>query len=89
VATGKGAPGNGQLYLDGRLVGQAEVPVTTPLALGLTSGILVGAAPGAPVCPEYQPPFAFTGTVHSVTIDVSGELIQDDEAEIRRILARQ
>ena len=89
VANGKGAPGNGQLYLDGLLVGQAAVPVTTPLALGLTSGIHVGAAPGAPVCPEYEPPFPFTGTVHSVTIDVSGELIQDDEAEIRRILARQ
>ncbi len=89
IGNGRGTPGIGQLYYDGRLVGQADVPVTTPLSLGLTSGVVVGAAPGAPVAPEYEPPFAFEGTVHSVTIDVSGELIEDDEATLRRLLARQ
>ncbi len=89
VANGKGAGGNGQLYIDGELVGQSEIPVTTPLALGLTSGITCGQAPGAPVSPEYDPPFSFTGTIHSVTVDVSGDLIEDAEAELRRVLARQ
>ena len=89
IGKGKGAPGTAQLYFDDRLVGQAEVPVTTPLALGLTSGVIVGEAPGAPVCAEYEPPFAFTGTVHSVTFDVSGDLIEDDELTVRRLLARQ
>ena len=44
VANGKGTPGKAQLYIDGKLVGQAEVPVTTPLVLGLTSGITCGSA---------------------------------------------
>jgi arylsulfatase len=57
--------------------------------LGLTGGITVGADPGAPVAPFYETPFEFTGTVHSVTFDVSGEVIEDSEAEMRRILARQ
>jgi len=37
----------------------------------------------------YRPPFTFTGTIHSVTVDVSGELIRDEEAEVRRIMAQQ
>jgi len=89
IANGKGAPGRAQLYIDGVLVGQAEFSHTTPLSLGLTGGITVGADPGAPVAPFYKSPFEFTGTVHSVTFDVSGDVIQDEEAEMRRILARQ
>jgi arylsulfatase A-like enzyme len=89
VAKGRGTPGRAQLYIDRKLVGQAEVPVTTPLALGLTSGVTCGSAPGAPVTPDYQPPFEFTGKIYSVTVDVSGELIEDKEAETRMVMARQ
>ena len=53
LAHGKGTPGHVQLYIDGNLVGEADVPVTTPLALGLTSGVTCGIAPGAPVTPDY------------------------------------
>ena len=89
IANGKGTPGRAQLYIDNRLVGNTEFPHTTPLSLGLTGGISVGADPGAPVAPFYQPPFEFTGTIHSVTFDVSGEVIKDEEAEMRMIMARQ
>jgi arylsulfatase len=51
--------------------------------------VVVGAAPGAPVTFDYQPPFEFGGTIHSVTVGVSGNLIEDDEATLRRILTRQ
>ncbi len=88
-ANGKGTPGRAQLYIDGKLVGQAEFPHTTPFSLGLTGGITVGADPGAPVAPYYETPFEFTGTIHSVTFDVSGDLIQDSEAEMRILMARQ
>ena len=37
-ANGKGSPGMAKLFIDGKLVGQADVPVTTPLAFGLTGG---------------------------------------------------
>jgi hypothetical protein len=33
------------------------------------------------VTPEYRPPFEFNGKIHSVTIDVSGELIGDKEVQ--------
>ncbi len=88
-ANGKGTPGRAQLYIDSKLVGQAEFPHTTPFSLGLTGGITVGADPGAPVAPFYETPFEFTGTLFSVTFDVSGDVIQDSEAEMRVIMARQ
>ena len=89
IANGKGTPGRAQLYIDGELVGQEEYPHTTPLSMGLTGGWTVGANPGAPAAPLYEAPFEFTGKLDSVTIDVSGEVIKDDEADFKRLLARQ
>jgi hypothetical protein len=34
-------------------------------------------------------PNAFIGTINTVTIDVSGELIEDDEATMRWLMAHQ
>jgi hypothetical protein len=83
------SPGRAQLYIDEKLVGQADFSHTTPLSFGLTGGFTVGADPGAPVGPFYDAPFEFTGTVFSVTYDVSGDVIKDSEAEMRMIMARQ
>jgi len=85
---GKGTPGRAQLYVDGELAGQSEFPVTTPVAFN-PGGLTCGANPGSPVTPDYQPPFKFTGTLHTVTIDLSGDLITDTEAEMRIAMARQ
>jgi arylsulfatase len=89
IPAGKGVPGRGQLYVDGQLVGQAEFAATVPLTYGLGGGLVCGADPGSPVTPAYAPPFAFTGTLEEVTVDVSGALITDTEAEMRLILSRQ
>jgi arylsulfatase A-like enzyme len=89
IRNGKGAPGRGQLYVDGKLVGQADISLTMPLSLGLGGGIVCGADTGASVTPEYNPPFKFTGTIYGVTVDVSGDLIKDEESEVRMIMARQ
>ncbi|MEJ2007536.1 MAG: arylsulfatase [Acidobacteriota bacterium] len=89
VRKGKGAPGRGLLYIDGKIAGQAEIPLTMPLSLGLGGGIVCGADTGASVTPKYKPPFKFTGKLHSVTVDVSGELISDAEAEMRKVMAHQ
>ncbi len=89
ILKGKGVAGRGQLYIDGKLVGQVEIPVTCPIMLGLASGVAVGEDPGSPVTDEYKPPFSFTGKIHTVTIDVSGDLIRDTEAEMRGVMARQ
>ncbi|RJP75652.1 MAG: arylsulfatase [Candidatus Abyssobacteria bacterium SURF_17] len=86
---GKGSPGRGRLYIDGKLVGQIEMPFTIPFAMGLSGGVTAGAFPGAPIVPELPAPFAFTGTIHTVTVDVSGELTKSADAEMRMNMARQ
>jgi arylsulfatase A-like enzyme len=88
LAHGKGAPGRLQLYIDGSLVGDSDAAVTTPFVFN-PGTLTCGADPGSPVTPDYVAPFTFTGTLHSVTLDVSGELIEDTEAELRAHLARQ
>src|SRR5436309_2700448 len=88
IPHGKGTAGRGQLYIDGRLVGDADIPYTTPVIFN-PGGLTCGANPGLPVTPEYASPFKFTGKIYGVTVDVSGDLIKDSEAELRLVMARQ
>ncbi|MBK9180976.1 MAG: arylsulfatase [Acidimicrobiales bacterium] len=88
MPNGRGAPGRMQLYVDGVLVGNAEAPVTTPFMFN-PGGLTCGANTGSPVTFEYTSPFRFTGTIKTVTVDVSGDLIHDPEAELRAHMARQ
>jgi hypothetical protein len=85
IGQGKGAPGKGQLYIDGELVGQSDIPLTNPIMVGLVSVFSCGTDMGAPVTPKYKPPFEFTGTIQKVTVDVSGEWIKDEEAETLKL----
>jgi len=85
---GKGAPGRLQLYIDSQLVGETEAPFTMPLILN-PGALTCGADPGSSVVESYKAPFRFTGTLTSVTVDLSGELIVDSEAEFRMHMARQ
>jgi arylsulfatase len=93
MAKGKGAPGRAQLYINGKLVGQADIPVTIPLAIGLGGGLAVGRTPHSSISKLYKPPFAFTGKIFKVTADVSGKMIQDKEEEAKAqakvMMARQ
>ena len=88
IAHGKGSPGRAQLYLDGKLIAQNEFPVTTPIAFN-PGGLTCGANPGSPVTTDYQSPFRFTGTLHTVTVDLSGDLITDSDSEMRMAMSRQ
>jgi arylsulfatase A-like enzyme len=85
---GKGSPGRAQLYIDGRLVAQDEFPVTTPVVFN-PGGLTCGANPGSAVTADYQAPYPFTGTLHTVTIDLSGDLITDSDSEMRMAMSRQ
>jgi arylsulfatase A-like enzyme len=87
-AHGKGAPGLAQLYVDGQLIANSEFPITTPVALN-PGGLTCGANPGSAVVPDYQGPFPFTGTLYTVTVDLSGDLITDTDSEMRMAMARQ
>ena len=52
-------------------------------------GASVGYDHGSAVSPRYRAPFPFSGTLHTVTVDLSGDLISDTEAEMRVAMARQ
>jgi arylsulfatase len=88
IANGKGVPGRGQLYVDGKLVANTEYPHTTPLLFEL-EGLSCGFDFGAPAAEVYTPPFPFTGTIRQVSIDLGGELIVDDESALRLLMAQQ
>ena len=85
---GHGAPGRFQLYIDDQLAGDMDVAYTTPFAFN-PGGLTCGADPGSTVTDDYEAPFRFTGTLHTVTVDLSGELIHDPEAELKMHMARQ
>ncbi len=89
IANAKGTPAKITLLVDGKPVGEGNLPVTIPLSLGLAAGVAVGADPGSPAMPDYQPPFRFTGQVHKALVDVTGEPVEDYEAKMRMYLARQ
>ena len=80
-AKGKGVSGRARLYIDGKLAGQGDLPVTVPLLIGLGGGLTVGRNPGSPISQLYGSPFAFTGTIFKVTADISGHSLQDADEE--------
>ena len=90
LRSGKGAAGIGRLYIDGEQVGEGEIPVTVPMTYALTGGGLTcGRSEGTPVIEGYAPPFAFTGTLKRVVVDVSGAPVHDLESEGRIAMAVQ
>ena len=56
AAIAKGTPAKVVLDVDGEPVGEGSLLVTIPLSLGLAAGVAVGADPGSPALPDYQPP---------------------------------
>jgi arylsulfatase len=92
-AKGWGAPGKAQLYINRKLVGEADFPYTVPLTYGLGDGLACGRDAASPVSSRYQPPFEFTGTIRQVTADITGKMIQDVQqeahAQARVSMARQ
>jgi arylsulfatase len=87
IPNGKGVPAKITLYVDGEPVGQGDLPVTIAINLGISAGASVGANAGSPVMTDYAAPFAFTGVVKKVLLDVSGEEIEDKEAKAKAYLA--
>ena len=83
VAKGKGAPGRAQLYINGKLVGQGDMPVTVPLLLGLGGGLAVGAQPRLGRLRALRAAVRVHRPIFKVTADVSGKMIQDTEEEAK------
>jgi hypothetical protein len=86
---GRGSPGRFQLYINNELVGNLEVSYTTPNLFGVL-GASCGYAAFDSVNPEvYEAPFRFSGEIKQVVVDVSGEVIKDDETELKRLMTQQ
>ena len=89
LAAGKGVPGRGELYIDEKLVGAIEMPHTVLLIFS-TEGLTCGYDGASRVAPDaYSDEFRFTGTLKRVTLDLSGELIQDSANDLKIAMARQ
>ena len=78
------------LLVDGVAVASTEIPRTAPYRFALAGeGLCCGYADGTPVTDAYTAPFAFTGTIHEVVIDVGGTPVVDLAAEVARAWATQ
>ncbi len=89
TAPGFGPPGHALLAVDDELVGVGELPRTAPNRMGPV-GFSCGYAAFDSVAPDlYAAPFRFSGTLHRVVVDLSGEQHQHAEAEIQRLLSQQ
>lgn len=89
LAHGKGTPGKAELYIDGKLAGQGELPLTIPLLIGLSDGLTCGRDDGSTVTDAYKAPFEFTGKLVHVDFAIAGDLVDDAEAKMRSIMAHQ
>ena len=91
--TGKqpfGAGGTVRLYINGTPAGEMQLERTIPFMAGLADSLQCGADLGAPVTDDYASPFAFTGRIRRVIVDVSGhEPPRDLEQEALIEMARQ
>ncbi len=71
LKVGKGAPGIGKLFVNGKQVGEGKFPVTVPLAFSLSGdGLCCGRDTLTPVSADYTGEFPFTGIIRRVIVDV-------------------
>jgi len=84
-----GAGGVGRLYINGRLAGEYAIPRTIPFVYSIGGCLHCGRDEGNPVTEDYRSPFAFSGTIRHVTVEVSGGAPTDRGQQLRIDMARQ
>jgi arylsulfatase len=70
---GKGAPGTGKLFINGKLAGAGKIDITCPIAYGLSGdGLSCGRDTLTPVSADYGPvlEYPFTGRITRVVVDI-------------------
>jgi arylsulfatase len=88
-ALGHGSPAEVRLFVDDDVVGLGELSHTVPNLFGVI-GLSCGYAAFDTVDPtRYSAPFTFTGEIHKVVLDITGELSVHPEAEMTRLMAQQ
>ena len=85
---GEGRAGSVEILVDSDPVGRAELPLFMRMMSSV--GASVGYDHGSPVSTRYESPFAFSGTLHEIEIQlVSRPAAGTGEAEARAELSRQ
>jgi arylsulfatase len=77
--------GRGALFVDGRAIGEGEIPRTIPAVIETSGeGLCCGYDSGLPVTPDYRAPFRFTGRIAQVIVDLGDtQAAADAEAQLR------
>lgn len=65
---GYGRGGEVSLWRDDQAIGQGRLTHTVPWVMSYVEGLNVGLDTGTPVCEDYAVPFAFSGTLHRLTV---------------------
>ena len=68
--TPAGEKGTAALFINGRKVGEGPVSRLVPFTFGLSEGVVAGRDPSTPVAESYASPFAFTGALKKVVMEV-------------------
>jgi arylsulfatase len=80
--------GQGALVIDGQRVGRIDMPETWPVH-GTCGGLFCGRDGGAPVSDVYTPPFAFTGSIRRVVVELGHDGAGDAAGESRAALSEE
>jgi arylsulfatase len=86
--TGK-LQGIAQLMIDGKVAGEAKIGRTIPARYSFSGGLDCGQDCGAPVSEAYAAPFAFTGVLRKVVVDLAPDAPGDRVADARAALGRE
>ena len=78
---GIGKGGTGMITVDGRQVAQGRIEHTMPVRLSLDETFDVGEDTGTPVSLDYDVPFAFTGTLDKVVVQLGDTKLTAADAE--------
>ena len=62
--------GSAALFINGKQVGEHTIARLVPVTFGLAEGLTVGRDPSTPVTEGYQSPFAFTGKIKKVVMEL-------------------
>ena len=89
---GLGKGGTGRIFVNGEKVAEGRIDKTQCCIIALDGNADVGKSNGTPVSPDYENPFAFTGTIDRVVVDLTpgadatsaAARKAEDEAEIER-----
>jgi arylsulfatase A-like enzyme len=84
------SPKSVELFVDGELVGEGQVPTFTWNRFSLTgAGLCCGWAMAPAVSDDFVAPFPFTGELDPVVVEVEGEPVVDPIAEANDAIASQ